>query len=166
MVCINPHLIFISFNLNMWTNMWYYEFEIYHRLTVYVNMHECIKDRLHQFIMQGCQKVVVQLDPLQTVQVLECWSWNVLDPKKKKKPFDTWYSEMIQEAKVIWSPCDILELASESHSTTYMNVENKVVLLWLFHLDSTHDFIQKKTLKAQFSYFLFGKLGSYHCLET
>ena len=40
-------------------------------LTVYINMFESIEDRLHELVVQGRQLVVVQLEPLQRVQVVK-----------------------------------------------------------------------------------------------
>jgi hypothetical protein len=44
-------------------------------------MHERIKDGFHEFIVQSRQDVVVQLDPLEAVQVLEGRGRYVLDPE-------------------------------------------------------------------------------------
>ena len=47
-------------------------------------MHEGVQDWLHELIVQRRQDVVVQLNPLEAVQVLECRCWDVFDPENKR----------------------------------------------------------------------------------
>ena len=49
-------------------------------LTVDINMHQGVQDWFHELIVQSLEIVVVQLDPLQAVEVLEGRSRDVLDP--------------------------------------------------------------------------------------
>ena len=54
---------------------------------MYVYVHERVQHWLHQLVGEGPEVVVVQLDPLQTVKVLEGWSRNFLNPEKRNKYF-------------------------------------------------------------------------------
>ena len=56
-------------------------------LTVNVDMDETVQNRLHEFVLERLEVVVEQLDPFQTVEVLEGRRRDVLDPKQiEKKP--------------------------------------------------------------------------------
>ena len=57
-------------------------------LTIYVDMHEAVKNRLHEFIMQCCQFVVIQLNPLYAMKILKGRRRYIFYPVKQGKQIE------------------------------------------------------------------------------